>query len=370
MGIPAVNRARRAGQFGQEVGGSAMDPSAVPALTVAAVARRLGVAPATLRTWDRRYSLGPSGHTAGAHRRYTPSDVERLTLMRRLTLDGVPPAEAARVALAHEGADAPVRLPSDAAPSDFPASHPPPSDPLPSDSLATVTALEPSPVAAVRPPPAGGGRVLALPHGSAASRGLARAAMALDAYACSILVSRALEESGVVRTWEELLLPVLIGVGERWAETGEGVEVEHLLSEVVMASLRQHQPEVPAPLNGRPVLLACAEDEQHSLPLHVLAAALADRRVSSRLLGPRVPTRALVDAVRRSGPSVVFVWSQLEATADPTAIEALPVQRPPATIVLGGPGWQVVTAGRHVERVGDLPHAVDLVVGAVTASRL
>ncbi len=36
-----------------------------PALTVAAVARRLGVAPATLRTWDRRYGLGPSEHTPG-----------------------------------------------------------------------------------------------------------------------------------------------------------------------------------------------------------------------------------------------------------------------------------------------------------------
>src|SRR4051794_13477628 len=104
--MSAADGARRPRQIRRQVGGSAMDTPAVPALTVAAVARRLGVAPATLRTWDRRYSLGPSGHTAGAHRRYPPSDVERLTLMRRLTLDGVPPAEAARVALAHEGTDA------------------------------------------------------------------------------------------------------------------------------------------------------------------------------------------------------------------------------------------------------------------------
>ena len=57
------------------------------------------MAPATLRTWDRRYGLGPSEHAAGAHRRYSPADVSRLEEMRRLTLEGVPPAEAARTVL-------------------------------------------------------------------------------------------------------------------------------------------------------------------------------------------------------------------------------------------------------------------------------
>ena len=71
-----------------------------PALAVAAVARRLGVAPATLRTWDRRYGLGPSEHAAGSHRRYTTEDVGRLLIMRGLTLEGVAPVDAARAALA------------------------------------------------------------------------------------------------------------------------------------------------------------------------------------------------------------------------------------------------------------------------------
>ncbi len=74
-------------------------------LTVAAVARRLGVAPATLRTWDRRYGLGPSEHTAGSHRRYSATDVGRLMVMRRLTLEGVPPAEAAGIARTSEVPD-------------------------------------------------------------------------------------------------------------------------------------------------------------------------------------------------------------------------------------------------------------------------
>ncbi|TKR22774.1 MerR family transcriptional regulator, partial [Cellulomonas hominis] len=94
---------RSTGGAGRPVDG---EPEAVdldgPILTVAAVASRLGVAPATLRTWDRRYGLGPSEHTAGAHRRYSASDLARLVTMRSLTLDGVPPADAAR--LAREGA--------------------------------------------------------------------------------------------------------------------------------------------------------------------------------------------------------------------------------------------------------------------------
>ena len=94
------------------------DPAAPsPMLTVAAVARRLGVAPSTLRTWDRRYDLGPSAHTAGSHRRYGPEDLARLVVMRRLTLEGVPPAEAARIALA-----APPDASGSASPSAFPGS--------------------------------------------------------------------------------------------------------------------------------------------------------------------------------------------------------------------------------------------------------
>ena len=72
-------------------------------LTVAAVARRIGVAPATLRTWDRRYGLGPSQHVEGEHRRYCPKDLAILTAMRKLITSGVSPAEAAQQAKAFKG---------------------------------------------------------------------------------------------------------------------------------------------------------------------------------------------------------------------------------------------------------------------------
>lgn len=67
-------------------------------LTTGALARRLGVSPTTLRSWDRRYGLGPATRADGRHRRWTPDDVAVLEAMCRLTSSGVPPAEAARAA--------------------------------------------------------------------------------------------------------------------------------------------------------------------------------------------------------------------------------------------------------------------------------
>ncbi len=311
-----------------------------PRLTVAGVAHRLGVAPATLRTWDRRYGLGPSEHQAGAHRRYTAADVARLQTMRRLTLDGVPPAEAARVALA-----APLR---EAGAHD--------DAPLP-DREGRLDGRRGGP----------GGRVLALPGADAAARGLGRAAMALDAHAVTAIIREEVTRSGVLHTWDHVLRPVLVAVGARWAATGEGVEVEHLLSDCSAAVLRERAAEAEEEPGRRPVLLSCAPDEHHALPLHALAAGLAERGIAVRTLGPAMPAEALQAAVRRTGPAALFVWSQLPGTAKAAVLEDLPVTRPPTSVVVGGPGWVADRLPRRVTMAADLPHALELVDRALGA---
>jgi DNA-binding transcriptional MerR regulator len=306
------------------------------ALPVAAVARRLGVAPATLRTWALRYGLGPAGHRSGDHRRYGAQDLSRLETMRRLTLEGVAPAEAARQALA--------------------------ADP---DGAAFVRPL-PDRVGRLRTGPGGpGGRVLALPGADDVARGLGRAAMALDARTATASVRRELALHGVLPTWEHILTPVLVAVGERWAATGEGVEVEHLLAECIGVALREVAEGGHEPLGGRPVLLASAPDEQHSLPLHALAAALAEVGIGARTLGPALPADALTAAVRRTGPALLFLWSQLPATADPAVFDDLPHTRPPTALLAGGPGWAGHRLPERVTAVTRLADALELVQQAV-----
>jgi MerR family transcriptional regulator, light-induced transcriptional regulator len=297
-----------------------------PTLTVAAVARRLGVAPATLRTWARRYGLGPSDHTAGAHRRYTSTDLARLVVMRRLTHEGYSPSQAAQYALAGEVRSAGIE----------------------------TTVLDLVGDGPARP---GGGRVVPLPEASPAVRGLARASMTLDAHGVSEVLRRQVSAVGVVTMWESLASPVLIGLGERFAATGEGIEVEHLFSECLLGVLRTAGERLDRPRNTAHALLACLGEEQHSLPLHAVAAGLAERGVLARQLGARVPEAALVSAVRRSGPAVIMLYASMPVGAT-DVLGVLARVRPIPRVLVGGPGWGR-TVPSSVTRVESLSEAIE-----------
>ncbi|MEU6021178.1 MerR family transcriptional regulator [Micromonospora sp. NPDC047134] len=300
------------------------------ALSAGAVARRLGIAVTTLRTWHQRYGLGPSQHVPGHHRRYTTADLARLEVMRRLTADGVSPAEAARWA----------------------RQAPEPG------SVRT-----PRPVGSTKAR-AGGGATIPVHRAGPVARGLARAAMRLDAEAISQTITRAIATDGVVDTWDHLLRPVLVGIGERHAATAALVEVEHLISRCVSTAFAAVVAACPAPAGQPPrILLACADEEQHSLPLEALAAALAEVGVNHRMLGARVPLTALLDAVERTGPAAVMIWSHIRATADPTQLNALlSAPRRPMLVLAAGPGWRVDTLPAGVVHPGDLAEAVELAI--------
>lgn len=273
------------------------DPADV-ALSVGEAAARVGLTAATLRTWDRRYGLAPSIRTPGGHRRYSGADLQRLRVAARLVAAGHPAAEAvAASALPQVG-----------------------------------TGTEPA-----RRSRAGGGRVLPLPDGTGEQRGIARAAMALDGDAISGSLSRMIRAHGVVQTWDEVIAPVLVSVGDRWARTGEGVEVEHVLAHGVAAALAATTPHaVPG---GRPVLLACMPDEEHVLPLLALHSALLAAGTPSVLLGHKVPSNAVAEAVKRVRPRKVVLWAQVPQRADIGITDVLPAIRPLPETVLLGPGW-------------------------------
>lgn len=324
------------------------DGSESPPLTVAAAARRLGVAPSTLRTWDRRYGIGPGEREPGRHRRYSPDDVARLELMQHALLRGASAADAAGYAGA-------ARLPRPgAAPADRPRPLPPVvRDVDGSDAGSPLLVSDDHGDGRVRV----GGRALRLPGAGRAARGLGRAALALDAAGIRRLLAESIAAAGVVRTWDDVVRPVLVSVGQRWADTGAGVEIEHLISECVVGAFAVHTASAPVPLSPRPVLLSGMPGEQHMVPLAVLGAALADRRVETLSLGPDLPVEALVSAIRRTAPAAVVLWAQLPDAADVDVLRSLPRTRPRFRTFVAGAGWIDVDLPPRVVQLGSLADA-------------
>lgn len=285
----------------------------VDGLSAGEVARQLGVAVTTLRTWHQRYGLGPTGHVPGQHRRYTADDLTLLARMRELITRGIPPARAARNVLGVREPDTPARD--------------------------------------------GGGWAIGVGRSHPAARGLARAALRLDAAAVAGLLREQLAATGVTRTWEDVVAPVLRGIGARHASTGALVEVEHLLSACVSAALAA----VPRPEDAGPprVLLGCADEELHSLPIEALAAGLAQAGLPVRQLGARVPPRALREAVRRTGPAAVALWAHADRYAVPAQLlDLTELPDPPALLIAAGPGWDAVRLPLTVNRPRTLSEAV------------
>lgn len=295
------------------------NPVGPATLKVSAVARRLGVAPATLRTWSRRYGLGPSAHVAGAHRQYTSADVMRLMVMRRLTLEGVWPADAARVALDSSVTETPR-----------------------GESVPTAPDLVP---------------FVAGTPGTGSVRDTVReltvAASDLDTPTCAALVRAAIAEHGVLTAWTRVMQPVLADAGQRFANTGSGVDVEHLLSTAVLAELVRATEPVPGDAG---VLLACVPGEDHWLPLQALAAALSEAHVGARVMGPGVPARDLLNTVRRLRPRVVVVLAVLPVRTDPLPV--LHDHDVPARLFAAGPGWAPAQLGPGTGLLVSLDDAV------------
>ncbi|MFF0310091.1 MerR family transcriptional regulator [Streptosporangium sp. NPDC004379] len=316
--------ATRMDEAGRAVSEDVPAPGDEPGYGIGAVARRLGVPAPTLRTWNLRYGIGPSHRSPGGHRRYDTADLRRLEEMNRLIKLGVPAADAAREVL-RPGA-ARWEVPSER------LLRPDPG--LGAAVPVTQGDLARERIAPVMPDaPGAGAQVPTVAM-------LARAAVALDSQTVAEWIGAALERHGVVWTWEGLVLPVFETICRRQAETGASVEIEHLFSDRVLAALTRLVRRPDRPVNDRPVLLACAAEEQHSLPVYALAAELATvHRLETRVLGARTPYPALADAMRRLSPGVVFVWSQRSETGDPAPLGSLPALRPASRIVAGGPGW-------------------------------
>ncbi|QDW62643.1 MerR family transcriptional regulator [Oerskovia sp. KBS0722] len=307
-------------------GGPRRKATEAPALAVAAVAKRLGVAPATLRTWDRRYGLGPSEHTAGSHRRYTADDVARLVIMRRLTLEGVAPVDAARAALDADEAELSLEIEvgdsdeaDDADGTD--RSDDGDGDPEPGDASSPAAES-----------PSGGVRLLrAVPRAAAdepvrlgaprptSVSDVVDAAIAFDQKKCDQLL-RIAPGTDPGHWWSTLVEPALHRIAERTFLASPGEMPEVVFSNATLAALREytHASEEALVAGGGPppnhpsrmrriVLIFAAPGEQVPLAAHALAAALGAQGAMARIVTGSATAHRSLELVTMVRPAAIAV---------------------------------------------------------------
>ncbi|ACV08301.1 transcriptional regulator, MerR family [Jonesia denitrificans DSM 20603] len=311
-----------------------------PALSVAAVAQRLGVAPSTLRTWDRRYGLGPSAHSLGSHRRYSAQDVARLMVMRTWVLKGASGSEAAQAAqelnadeldyvtverdlddaLSQSGLK-PTRLtdtPSGPSASSLPSASS--SDPAPSQSATPQDAPEArntgASISRLRVARSAPETPHQLSYPERCTE-LVKEALQDNELACTTLL-QVDPDDNVIAWWKQLVRPALDRLASHTVLARPGQNPHLLVGNLALSQLRRFTRALDArnPQGSRPhpsrlrniVLVFAPPNDTLALPAHVLTAALlANNHNAHIIIGPENEHRVteLVTMVRPA--AVVFV---------------------------------------------------------------
>ena len=231
-------------------------------LTIEQVSRMLGVPVPTIRSWERRHQVPVVNRTPGGHRRYSSEQLDALRRMRDLVAQGLRPVDAA----------ARVKVEDATSP----------------DSLIEA---------------------------------LLQASQQFKPDAVGEILDAAQQALGLGRTVDDVLLPALRQIGQRWQSGEADVSHEHLATNAVrgwLFNINQTRP----PRQFRPIVLCCGPRDDHTLGLEALGALLAERGFDCLLLGARTPAESLARAVRDTAAAAVILVCHLPAGRQ-AAVDAL-----------------------------------------------
>lgn len=287
-------------------------------LSVTMVASRLGVSASTLRTWERRYGLGPSERRAGTHRKYRPEDVARLLRMLELVRSGVAAADAAATVLAMADDD------------------------LGGSAVGTAV-------------PSGPGD-------------LVQAAQLRDEERLERLIGSSVSDVGLVHTWCDLIEPAMetiLGSDEGEAPGSAPSSILTIAVLAVIRSVSDHCPRTPTPDAAQVVVLA---DQDHSLAAHVAGVALQWNGVPTSVIstGRHAGTTGSgrFEAHRaRTGASVAVVMGR--GTSCERLLEAISASGEVEIVLVGADSPHLLD--QHVQRVRTLSACVDETVALARA---
>jgi DNA-binding transcriptional MerR regulator len=284
-----------------------------PLMRIGELARRTGMAEATLRAWERRYGIPKPKRTVGGHRLYSEQDVVRLSRIQRLVEQGWAVGSAAR-RVGRELGPGVARAPV----------------PAPADEVATALAER-----------------------------LVRAFERFDATQAHATLDEALASGPLSVVLDEIVRPAL----DRFARAQE--PVKRAQCRFGAALLHTRMASLLADMTGAAgdvAVAGAAEGEAHDFSTVVHAIPLAEAGWTVRLLGPDVSVADLAAAATVTGAKVALVTA-LEREHAEAFLRSLEMP-PGVTVAVGGSGFRDLELPEGVVRADE---PVDSLVAALRA---
>lgn len=285
----------------------------IPGLPIASVERETGLSKDTLRVWERRYGFPTPERDTNGERLYAPTQVQRLTQIKRLMDLGHRPGKL----LALD--DAALMALDEARPGVLAASH------LPQlDSWMHLVKTHDSDA------------LQRQFHREMAKRGL----------------------SGFV---QDIVSPLITRVGDAWSRNELGIFEEHLFSQHLEKMFRTVLANMSSQDGSPRVLLTTLSGEEHTMGLLMVEALMMVEDVHSVLLGPQTPIDEIVRAAQLK--QVDAVCLSFSSAYSPTLLaQGLRDlrQRLPAGIELWAGGYGVKAIRKPIDGVCLMPEFQDL----------
>jgi len=153
---------------------------------------------------------------------------------------------------------------------------------------------------------------------------------------------------GLGRCIDDVLLPAMREIGNRWQRGQFGIDSERLTSETVRGWLEIVALGAPEPRSTAPLLLACGPSDQHSIGLEALGVLLRYQRQPCRMLGPRTSVRTLTVSAAANKPVGIVLVSHVR-TGRLAATQALrSVTGLGARLFYAGDAFATARLRRHV----------------------
>jgi len=250
----------------------------VPRHSIAVVSRRTGVNQLLLRAWERRYGVIVPGRTATGRRLYSDADIEKLLLLRQLT-------------------DADHRI-GDVA-------H------LPTPELRALAADVTGP-----PPRPAAGAATAQDAGALLDQAI-DAIRALDHAALERLLERGAVAMSKPALRRDLIVPLMVRVGELWRSGDLRVAQEHMASAIVRSFLTTMNTHHPIPAGAPTLIVATPVGQWHELGALMAASHALEAGWDVLYLGASLPAEEIAGAAASRRARAVLL-NLVYPAADPT----------------------------------------------------